>query len=204
MSKNTRNRILLTAVAALLLVTMAVGGTIAWLQDYTEPVTNTFTTSNIDITLDEDTTDYKMVPGNAIAKDPHVTVIDNSEACYVFVKIDKANGYDTYLEDYDVADGWTHYTGEAPDPYEASEVFYRIVPTSTKDEVFYILKGGENGVNTNGQVVVQTGVNNTQMDTAKTTAPTLTFTAYAVQQANLTVDQAWTEAQKLNTTYGKE
>ena len=53
MSKNTRTRILLTAVAALLLVAMTVGGTLAWLQDTSDTVENTFTASNIDVELDE-------------------------------------------------------------------------------------------------------------------------------------------------------
>lgn len=202
MTKNTRTRILLVAVASLLLVTMAVGGTIAWLQDYTEPVTNTFTTSNIDITLDEDTTDYKMVPGKVIAKDPHVTVIANSEPCYVFVVVDKSDNYDTYLNDYEVADGWNHYTGVAPDLYEKQEVFYREVATDDENQVFYILAGDT--TNANGIVVVKDKVTNTQMDAAKTTAPTLTFTAYAIQTANIDWEDAWDEAQKLNTSYGQE
>lgn len=46
MSKNTRNRILLTAVAALLLVAVAVGGTVAYLNATSNAVVNTFTPSS--------------------------------------------------------------------------------------------------------------------------------------------------------------
>jgi len=46
-------RILLTMVAAMLLVVMSVGGTLAYLQSTTEEVKNTFTVGHVTITLDE-------------------------------------------------------------------------------------------------------------------------------------------------------
>ena len=41
-------------IAAVLLLVMAVGGTIAYLATSTEPVVNTFTPGNTDITVDEE------------------------------------------------------------------------------------------------------------------------------------------------------
>lgn len=69
----TRNTV--TAILMFVLVlSFTIGGTLAWLTDTTEPVTNTFTYGDINITLAETTEVYKMVPGNSISKDPSVTV----------------------------------------------------------------------------------------------------------------------------------
>ena len=74
-------------LSLVLAVAMGIGGTLAWLTAKTEAVKNTFTVGNINITLTETTTNYKMVPGQTIAKDPKVTVKAGSEACWLFVKI---------------------------------------------------------------------------------------------------------------------
>lgn len=72
-------------VAVVLVIGCVIGGTLAWLTDSTEQVKNTFTTSDIDITLTETTgTEYKMVPGYTIAKDPKATVLAGSEECVPF------------------------------------------------------------------------------------------------------------------------
>ena len=63
----TRNTV--TAILMFVLVlSFTIGGTLAWLTDTTEPVTNTFTYGDINITLAETTEVYKMVPGNSISK----------------------------------------------------------------------------------------------------------------------------------------
>ena len=100
-------KILLTMVAALLLVVMSVGGTLAYLQSQTEDVKNTFTVGKIDITLDETKVneegeaiegadrvtenEYKLMPGHEYIKDPIVHVAADSEESYIriFVTIDK-------------------------------------------------------------------------------------------------------------------
>ena len=172
MSKNTRNRILLTALAALLLVAVAVGGTMAWLVDKTENVVNTFTTSNINIDLDEvqENRSFKMVPGATIAKQPYVTVKADSEACYVFVKV-TAENTDKYI-DYDIDTGiWSPLNN-------VNNVWYKQLDATTADTNYDILL--------NDSVTVLDTVTNTDMDAAKANPPKLTFTAYACQVANLT------------------
>ena len=87
-------RILLTMVAAMLLVVMSVGGTLAYLQSQTEDVKNTFTVGKIDITLDEtDVNEEGEATGNPrdTDKDPIVHVAADSEESYIriFVTIDK-------------------------------------------------------------------------------------------------------------------
>lgn len=170
------------ALCLALVVAFAAGGAIAWLTDTTDPVMNTFTVGNIDITLAETTTDYKMIPGSEIAKDPKVTVKAGSEACWLFVKIDKSEKLDTYIS-YTVATGWTQGDGtKIP-----ANVYYRSVDAVTADTDYAVLA--------DNKVTVKDTVTKADMDAitaAPTTAPTLTFTAYAVQSAGIsTAADAW-------------
>lgn len=182
--KNTK-RILLAAVAALLLVAVSVGGTFAWLTATTSEVKNTFTPSNINITLAETTGErYKMVPGATIAKDPKVTVEAGSEACWLFVKVEKSSNFGDFMT-YEMATGWTELT-------EGSGVYYR---TAVAGDSFNVLKGGET-TNTNGQVTVKDTVTKEMMnDLAEATYPTLKFNAYAVQYASFEDNPAGAWAQ---------
>lgn len=76
------------ALAAVVLLLGAVGGTLAWLTS-TDSVTNTFTVGNVTISLDEPnfTQDIKLIPGKVIDKDPTVTVDAGSESCYVRILV---------------------------------------------------------------------------------------------------------------------
>lgn len=161
------------AVTALLLVLcFAIGGTLAWLKAETKPVVNTFTYGDINIDLSETTGDeYKMIPGNDITKDPKVTVKAGSEACWLFVKVEKSDNYADYLANYTIADGWNELDGVAG-------VYYREVDAATaKDGTSYqVLKGDK--------VTVLDSVEKSDMEAIKNGTvdePTLTFTAYAVQ-----------------------
>lgn len=183
-------KVIISVAAIALIVCCAVGGTLAWLTATTAPVVNTFTYGDINITLDETTgTEYKMVPGSNLEKDPKVTVKADSEACWLFVKIEKNSAYDTYLENYAVADGWTKLTGVDG----VDNVYYREVSASDSDQAFYVLKGDD--TMENGFVTVKSSVTKAQMEALKAdgaTAPTLTFTAYAVQKDNVaTAAAAW-------------
>lgn len=171
-------------VVMMLVIGCTIGGTIAWLTAGTDPVVNTFTVGDINITLTETTTDYKMVPGNTIAKDPKVTVKAGSEACWLFVKVDESTNLDDFIT-YTVDGNWTagNGTGEGKNGVPVG-VYYREVSALTTegaaDEVF--------GVLTDNQVTVKDTVtkimmNGLQMENA--TQPTLTFTAYAVQKDNI-------------------
>lgn len=171
-----KKKTLALVLALTLLVAGVVGGTLAWLTDQTAEVKNTFTVGDINIGLTETTTDYKMVPGNTITKDPTVTVKANSEACWLFVKVTKSENLDTFIT-YAIADGWTALPGE-------DGVYYRQVPASAADQTFPVLAGNA--------VTVKSDVTKTTLETAKTNAPTLTFKAYAVQQDNVaSASDAW-------------
>ena len=165
-------------MALVLVLSCVIGGTLAWLTAKTNPVVNTFTVGDINITLTETTGDeYKMVPGNTIDKDPKVTVEDSSEDCWLFVKVDKSSKLGDYIA-YTMADGWTALEGVE------EEVYYR---DATANDEFSVLEGD--------QVTVKKSVTKGMMKEAETDKPTLTFTAYAVQKANVnSASDAWTIA----------
>ena len=80
----------LTLVVSLLLVmALSIGGTLAYLTDTSETITNTFTVGNVTISLAETTgEEYKIIPGDTVKKDPTITVGDKSEDCYVYALIE--------------------------------------------------------------------------------------------------------------------
>lgn len=172
----------LTMVLAFALVfALGVGGTLAWLTDSTQAVKNTFTTSDVDITLAEtgtttvngvDEKEFKMVPGATLTKDPKVTVLADSEKCYVFVKVVESDNYDNFMTYTVDTSKWTALAGE-------EGVYYMTVDASTENQEFNVL--------TNNQVKVLESVTKANMDAlTEATYPTLTFTAYAIQFDYLT------------------
>ena len=163
----------LSIVAVVLVLCCAIGGTLAWLTDRTNPVVNTFTVGDINIELTETTTNYKMVPGNTITKDPKVTVKANSEACWLFVKVEKSSNFDSFMT-YEMANGWTQGDGtKIP-----ANVFYREVDATTTATEFSVLK--------DNSVLVKNTVTKADLNAlTQNTFPTLTFTAYAVQKDNV-------------------
>lgn len=171
----------LSIVAVVLVLCCAIGGTLAWLTDKTNPVVNTFTVGDINIDLTESKNlNLKMVPGNTITKDPKVTVKANSEACWLFVKVEESSNFDNFMT-YEMADGWTALAG-------VEGVFYREVDATTTATEFSVLK--------DNSVLVKDSVTKTMLNgLGETTFPTLTFTAYAVQKDNVnSAADAWTKA----------
>ena len=183
-------KLVVAMLAVTLLIGCAIGGTVAWLTDKTTAVTNTFTYGNINITLDETTgSSYKIIPGVDITKDPKVTVKANSEACWLFVKVEEEN-WPTFKEtdgttkkvSYAIATGWTALPGQ-------NGVYYREVGAVTADTDFYVLAGNQKYPN--GVVKVSENLTKTEVNSI-TTQPKLAFTAYAVQKDGIdTVEAAW-------------
>lgn len=170
-------------LALTLVLVGVIGGTMAWLTAQTPEIVNTFTDSDIDITLDETTgEEYKMVPGYTISKDPKVTVETGSEKCYLFVELEESANFDNFLT-YEIADGWTALDG-------VDNVYYRTVDTADMGTAYSVLKGD--------QVTVKGTVTKEMMNglTAEI-YPTLTVTAYASQfnknaTETFTANEAWT------------
>ncbi len=181
-------KVWISVAAIALVLCCAIGGTLAWLSTKTASVVNTFTNGDINITLTETTGEtYKMVPGNTIAKDPKVTVKAGSEACWLFVKVEKSDNAEfSKFMTYEIADGWTKLDSETE-----TGVYYREVKETTADAAFTVLKDDKVTVNS---TVTKTMLN----ELTDTTRPTLTFTAYAVQKANFeTAAAAWEVAKTL-------
>jgi len=186
-------KIIALLMSLMLIIGGAAGGTIAWITTQTTPLVNTFTVGDINIELKETTTDFKIVPGVDIAKDPKVTVKAGSEACWLFVKIDKSANFSDYLEDFTLATGWTKLS-------ESSNVYYREVDArsnaNNSDISFHVLSSETNFPD--GYVTVKTTVTKSMLEAIKADpakAPTLTFTAYAVQKEGFTnAADAWAVA----------
>ena len=102
--RGVTTKVMLIILALMLMIGATVGGTIAWLTAESDTVTNTFTVGSIEIDLweneyDPDTNtlgkgevetqdDYKIVPGATNPKNPTVTVVKGSEACWLYVTIE--------------------------------------------------------------------------------------------------------------------
>ena len=178
-------------LALVLVIGCAVGGTVAWLVSSTNAVVNTFTYGDINITLGETTgSDYKIIPGVDIPKDPKVTVKKDSEACWLFVKVEEEGTFVANKVTYSIADGWTQGDGtNIPE-----NVCYREVEAVTADTSYYVLQGSTeypNGVVTVSEELTKAEVNSITAENQ----PKLTFTAYAVQKDGIAnADTAWTKA----------
>ena len=197
-----KKKAIVAVVALVLVLCCAMGGTLAWLVDSTTEVKNTFTYGDINISLWEhklnedgltlstdvftgaEQTGFKMIPGNNIKKDPTVTVKADSEASWLFVKIEESENFDDFMT-YDIADGWTQLTVDAKGNEITDLIYYREVAATTADTNFAVLA--------NDSVSVKDTVKKDMLKEDVFVAPSLSFTAYAVQRdANITTAaQAW-------------
>lgn len=191
-SKRTVSVKAFVAILALVLALgCAAGGTFAWLTAQTSTVTNTFTYGDINITLGETTGDsYKIIPGVNIEKDPKVTVEANSEACWLFVMVEKEGTFVTGKVTYSIAEGWTQGKGTGGIP---TDVYYREVSAedAKTGKNYYVLTGDEthpNGVITVSDTLTKDDIKAITDDNQ----PKLKFTAYAVQKDGIDkVEDAW-------------
>lgn len=186
------------ASLALVLCTV-IGGTLAWLVTETDPVVNTFTYGDINITLketdtnndgdnDPNTNTYPMVPGHTITKDPKVTFKANSEDAWLFVKLEKTSNFDDFMT-YEMADGWTKLDN-------VDGVYYREVSKAAQDAEFTVIK--DDTVTVKGEVTKE--MLNALDANGASNYPKLTVTAYAVQRDNniTTAADAWAKTQPVN------
>lgn len=187
--RSFRGLVLVLALA--LIVGVAGGATFAWLTAKTDPVVNTFTYGDISITLAESTgSDYKIIPGVDIGKDPKVTVKVGSEACWLFVKVEEENWPElTYVNkdgkavrkvNYDIADGWAKGDGtKIP-----ANVYYREVAANNADQEFPVLK--------DNKITVSNTLTKINIKDISTTTPKLSITAYAIQKDGMNnAAEAW-------------
>lgn len=169
--RSVSSRAFIALLALVLVIGCVAGGTVAWLVAKTEPVVNTFTYGNINIALAETTgTNYKVIPGTVIEKDPKVTVKAGSEACWLFVKVEESGTFVADKVTYAIDNGWTPLEGE-------KGVYYREVAAVTADTDFSVLEGNK--------ITVKDTLTKGDIKDIAATNPTLKITAYAVQQENI-------------------
>ena len=202
-------------LACALLCGVAMGGTLAWLTAETPSVQNVFTVGDINLDLKEHVyvpatnslsteitvknENYGYVPGDALPKDPFVTVKATSEDCWLFVKVEETNNNiaDVHVADIiqwtvepkkvgeDTADtSWTKYTDKSSGTVE---FWYRkVTKDNDADQSWYVLK--------DNQVTVSEDVTKAMVTGLNTNKPTITVSAAAVQSAHIdTVADAWAE-----------
>ena len=185
---------LMTVLALVLVIALSVAGTYAYLTSQ-DTVTNTFTVGNVAITLDEAKVDvdgnlvanadpvkgnaYKLVPGHEYIKNPTVHFKAESEASYLFVKVENGISAIEAADNNTIADqikanGWTALDGVA-------NVYYKQVDANTGADaidypVFGSFKIADNA------------------DTAAYGTAQIVVTAYAIQADGMTsATDAWTK-----------
>lgn len=204
----------LTLVVAFVLVfALGVAGTFAYLTAKTEAVVNTFTVGEVGVLSLTETTGsnaqgqggaHKIIPGVPTSKDPKVSYAaeETNEAVYVFVKIDAAawnfdatsNTY-TYPKDGKTCLSWSVNTTDWTALSGFDGVYYKALAKGTDLTATSVIA--------NDQITVDgTNVTEANINAVASGAGSLTFTAYAIQQAGLgTPEAAWTALQtQLNPT----
>ena len=192
---------IVTAGLALVMVAgISVAGTLAFLTDDTEKVTNTFTVGKVTITLDEADVDdstpgqdrdtantYKLIPGSTYDKDPIVHVTKDSEPCWVIVDVNNGlgsaeaavteDGLGTIAQQI-TKNGWTEKDG----------YYYKEV---TADQ----LKAVEEGETLDLTVFTKFAIKGDLEDaTYEALADAeITIKAFAIQSEGVSIDQAYDE-----------
>lgn len=195
--KNLKLRkILLTICSAMLLVTLSVGATFAYLTSQ-DSVTNTFTVGNVKITLDEAKVDdkgqaienadrvtentYKLFPGGTYDKDPTIHIDSKSEEAYLGVKVVFEGGVNAdalglpMLEIFQKIDTTAWTIGEKQ--IKDKNVEYLLIYNTT-------IKGGTNDIKLFEKMVIPSTLTNEQIGLLDNVE--MGITAYAVQADGFT------------------
>lgn len=184
------NKLRIVSAMLAVIAVFAVSPTLAWLSATTKPVVNYFSGGAIAIILDEAPVDeegkatggdrvqknhYKYMAGAVLDKDPTVTVLANSEDCYVYVCVDNELPGTLFSIDINTA-AWTLISTSG------SMTVYRYatsVASSTVDQAL-----------TPVFTTVMVSDNLTSEDIVNLGTKTLTVTAFAMQTASLPVGDA--------------
>lgn len=193
----TKTKALGLMMAAVLLVTATIFGTMAYLTS-TDEVTNTFTVGSVAITMDEapvgtdgkeisgdrvKANSYKLMPGHVYDKDPIVHFQPKSEASWLFIEVtneiadieSKANDYKSIATQI-TDNGWTALDG-------VTGVYYQKVGANNSGSAvdYKVFQG----------FTVDGSVNGTTLDNYNN--KTVKVTAYAVQADGFdSATAAWT------------
>ena len=168
----------MTVMSVIVVLALAIGGTLAYLTAESEEVENKFQKNTVDVDLTETGAVYNIIPGFTQSKNPTVTV-DITVPSYVFVEVEDDTGG---LVSWDIADGWTLLPGTEYVYYREASPTYATgtgedgnptLDVSNTRQEFPVLK--------DNQVIYAASLTNTDMENADET-PTLSFTSYVVQK----------------------
>lgn len=181
--------IAILSVFVMLALTMVVGcavdGTVAWLVSESGTSVSTFTLGDINIGLTEkpESPPPTIIPGVKIERSLTVEVMPNSEACWLFVKVEGTNW--PAKVSYSVAGGPNDWTPLSVSDYPG--VYYREVNAVAAQGAAY---------DVNCNVTVSEELTKAEINSiASGTQPQLSFTAYAVQRDGIdNVVEAWKAA----------
>lgn len=183
---NIRTRVACILIALALLLG-GVGVTMAFIASSSSPVINTFTVGNIALSLTETTgTDYQLIPGTVVNKDPKLTVKAGSDTCWLFFRMTASQEL-AACATYAAAEGWTLLSG-------SESVYYRQVDRTDVDIAFPLLQSN--------QVRIKATLTEEQL-AALQASPTLSFTGYAIQNYGIaTAEDAWQQLISEGVTVG--
>lgn len=219
-----KNKIMLSVISGLLVAAVAVGGTLAYLSDKSNMVTNTFNVGagyeedddghvglwldEVDITNPESRTEtgneYKdLQPGSIVEKDPTFHLTAGSTDSYVFAEV---TGVDEMI-----AAGY-YFTVDEPeklvDPVSAfNEKWVKVADNGVEGDAgfngLYIYKDGVDGIVSGGEAMeamfnwVKLGSDVDNEEFAAIEPSAVDIRGVAVQAANLTAEEAQVEAEKI-------
>lgn len=210
-------RKVLTMVAALALTAaLAIGGTLAYLKTETKTVTNTFTIGKVAIDLKEHKTNvygdkidangdvineensaepvevtansYKLVPGDDYDKDPFVKVQEGSEASYVFIYV--TNGIaDIESTESTYKNIATQITDNGWKAVDGNPGYYYKEVTAVADDNDGVVEYQNLPIFSSFTISGEKTA--TDLDAYKTAS--IVIKAFAIQQDNLTVSEAFSQ-----------
>lgn len=194
-----KSKALLLALCAAALSVGATFGTLAYLTD-SEAVANTFTVGQVGIELTETDVDengvkdsetrvkentYHLLPGRTYTKDPTIYVDDDSEDCYLFVKVENGiAGIETKKDGESVADQMESLNWVEID--DGKHIYVLAKGEGNAKYKYTVSKGAEVVVFEN--FTIDGSVTNTEI--ASYANKQIVVTAYAIQAAGFDNAQA--------------
>ena len=133
-----KKKILALCLVVALLATAIAGATLAYFNDTTEAVKNTFTVGNVNIDLTEPewkpNEEHHFLPGVTFAKDPTITVLEGSDDCWIFMEAEM-NKFNSWLRLVGIKYEFTGTVDNCPAPACADGCKGHMDPT--KLEAFF-------------------------------------------------------------------
>ena len=131
-----KKKLIASIVIFCFVVTMGIGTVIAYFVSVSGPVVNTFTVGDIALELKDDTMDLiHLIPGTTVERSSVVTVVKESEDCYVYVKLECPSELSEYVS-YEMEEGWINLGG-------IDGVYYRQVERASINQKYHVFQSDE-------------------------------------------------------------